>query len=112
MDLLNMLYIAEKNRTFDQPLIMSPTDLQFFRKLRSNALKEAREKAGFTKPGFSTKTGLTRETLDRIENGRGSWNADTEIIYLYNLGLVGFQPIFREENGQRTIVAMAPVPLK
>lgn len=90
---------------------MDPKELLFVRRLRSAAMKEAREKAGFQKEIFANKIGLTRQTIDRMESSRGSWNADTEIIYLHALGLAGFTPIYGEENGKKVVVRMATIPL-
>lgn len=82
------------------------------RKLRSNALKEAREKAGVTKMELSAKSNITRKTIDRIESSRGSWNVDTEIMYMQALGLLAFQPVYGEEGGKMVVVKMAMIPAK
>lgn len=90
---------------------MDPKDLLFARKLRSVALKEARQGAGIHKETMARKCGITRATIDRIESSRASWTADTEIIYLHALGLAGFSPVYGEENGKRVVIRMATIPL-
>lgn len=102
---------AKKDHTFTEPPPMEPKDLLFARRLRSAALKEARIAAGYQKEIFAHKIGITRQTIDRIESSRGSWTADTEIIYLHALGLAGFSPVYGLENGKKIVVGMATVPL-
>lgn len=66
---------------------MSPAELEQMRKKRGLALSIARRGLKVTKAAFSKKTGLSRPTIDRIENGAGSWTIETELIYLSGLKL-------------------------
>jgi transcriptional regulator with XRE-family HTH domain len=61
---------------------MTPADLSTARQRRGQKLKDGRLRLGLNKKQFSEKTGLTRVTINKIENGTGSWSIDSELIYL------------------------------
>lgn len=61
---------------------MTPSQLLFERKKRGEALMFTRKKLGLSKLALANKSGLSRPTINRIENGTGSWSIETEIIYV------------------------------
>lgn len=64
---------------------MNSNELFELRKKRSEALKNTRRALGITKLALCEKTGLTRQTIDRIERNAGSWGIDTELLYVNGL---------------------------
>lgn len=93
-----------------QPIIMHPIDLLKARKLRAEALKTARTEAGINKNTMATNMGISRRTLDNIENNHLFWGVDVEIMYLHHLGMASFQPVYGEENGKRVVTKMVLIP--
>ena len=57
-------------------------EINELRKKRGAQLKEKRESSNISKSQLSRRTGISRSTIDRIENGKGSWNIDTELLYI------------------------------
>jgi DNA-binding XRE family transcriptional regulator len=74
-------------------------------------MKDAREKGRVSKVELAKATGISRQTIDRIERG-GTWGVDVEILYLHALGMAHFQAIYGEENGQRVVTKMVLVPVQ
>ena len=57
-------------------------ELNELRKTRGEQLKAQREVGNISKSQLSRRSGISRSTIDRIENGEGSWNIDTELLYI------------------------------
>lgn len=92
--------------------LMTPNELQKHRSLRAAAIKKTRVAKGWSKKELSDKTGITRRTIDSIENETSFWGIAVEIIILHELGMACFQPVYREEGGRMVIVEMVLMPKK
>ena len=57
------------------------------RKKRADVLLSTRKQLGITITALSKETGLSRDTINRIEQGKTAWTIDTENIYLSGLHL-------------------------
>lgn len=66
---------------------MTSQQLIEVRKKRGEVLELTRRKFHISKVDLSIKTGLSRDTIDRIEKGLTSWTVDTETLYLSGLKL-------------------------
>jgi transcriptional regulator with XRE-family HTH domain len=64
---------------------MNQKDIEKQRIEKGRFLANKRISANITKKALSLKTGLSRNTIDRIENGSTSWTVDTEMLYLNGL---------------------------
>lgn len=60
---------------------MAPDEILRIRKERSQVFIESRIAKGFSKMQLHKYCGLCRVTIDKMESG-GTWNIDSEIIYL------------------------------
>lgn len=60
---------------------MTPNELIAKRKERSLVFIEKRKTKGFSKMQLHRCTGISRFTINKMESG-GTWNVDSEIIYL------------------------------
>ena len=110
----NTLYPMRRKRhnpLFEIPP-MTPEELTKFRNLRAAAIKRARISQGITKKKLFELSGISRQTIDRIENNTGPWGADVEMILIHELGMAHFQPVYKEENGKTVIVEMVLMPKK
>jgi DNA-binding XRE family transcriptional regulator len=61
---------------------MNPSALSSLRIKKALQLRALRMQSKMTKSALSRKSGLNRNTIDRIESGSGPWNVDSELIYL------------------------------
>lgn len=89
--------------------MLTPTQLNDDRRLRAQAIKEARVKGKISKLDLANQSGISRQTIDRVERG-GTWGVDVEIILLAQLGMAYFKPIYGEENGKKVVTKMVLVP--
>ena len=66
---------------------MSPNELRKIREKRAACLIMLRTHLRISKTKLSQVTGLSRVTIDKIENAKSSWSLETEAIYLSGLKL-------------------------
>lgn len=61
---------------------MTPAEFLELRKVRGARLKKVRLAAGISKLELSRRSGLARQTIDKIESGEEGWLIDSELVYL------------------------------
>lgn len=60
---------------------MTPDQIESLLKIRSEVLKKLRRSKRITKIQVAEQTGLSRNTINTLENGSAGWNVVSEIIY-------------------------------
>jgi DNA-binding XRE family transcriptional regulator len=61
---------------------MTPSEILLLRKIKSAEIKQSRIAANICKVRLAKESGLSRPTIDRIENGEEPWSVDSEILYV------------------------------
>lgn len=64
---------------------MTPAEFLALRKVRGERLKKYRLAANVSKSELSRRSGLARQTIDKIESGEEGWLIDSELVYLQYL---------------------------
>lgn len=67
---------------------MNSLDVIHARLQRAEVLRATRKAYRISKMSLAKRSGLSRNTIDRIEKGTTSWTVDTERIYLDGLNIV------------------------